>query len=495
MIEGTIKAQYARLWDYCAEVRRSNPGSTVRMKCRTVQGDDNLHFQRLYICLGGLKAGWMAGCRPILGLDGCFIKGHHKGQLLAAVAMDGNNQMYPVAYAVVESETKETWRWFLEFLNEDLQLNNSGRVGWITDKQKGLLDVLRELFPDSEHRHCVKHLHNNFKVHHKGLFLKQQMWSVAKSTTEQSFHEEMEKIKLESPTAFEWLSEKNPTHWCTTFLREETKCDMICNNMCEAFNSAIMQARDKPIITLLEMIRNYMMKRLSRKRAEIEKWKHPVGPKVFKYVEKMKSQSVYCTPVFSGNHTFQVQAGLHNQYVVDLERRTCACRKWQLVGIPCSHAMSVLLTSHMNPFDYVDAYCKKETYVKAYQLMIYGLNGPKLWPRSENLPVQCPEFKKQRGRPKKSRNLQSDEVRKGGTIKLRKNYYIGRCGLCGQVGHNRRQCSKRGQSSQATDSSQPTATTTQPRATSTEPAAPTPCGEAPASASTTDPPRRKKKVT
>ncbi|KAL5566925.1 hypothetical protein UlMin_030089 [Ulmus minor] len=108
MIEGTIKAQYARLWDYCAEVRRSNPSSTVRMKCRTVRGDDNPHFQRLYICLGSLKAGWRAGCRPILGLDGCFIKGHHKGHLLAAVGVDGNNQMYPVAYVVVESETKET---------------------------------------------------------------------------------------------------------------------------------------------------------------------------------------------------------------------------------------------------------------------------------------------------------------------------------------------------------------------------------------------------
>ncbi|KAL5557490.1 hypothetical protein UlMin_039726 [Ulmus minor] len=112
--------QYARLWDYYAEVRRSNPGSTVQMKCRTVRGDDNPHFQRLYICLGNLKASWRTGCRPILGLDGCFIKGHHKGQLLAAVGVDGNNQMYPVAYAVVESETKETWRWFSEFLNEDL---------------------------------------------------------------------------------------------------------------------------------------------------------------------------------------------------------------------------------------------------------------------------------------------------------------------------------------------------------------------------------------
>ena len=132
------------------------------------------------------------------------------------------------------------------------------------------------------------------------------------------------------------------------------KCDMIRNNMCEASNSAIMQARDMPIITLLEMIRNYMIKRLSKQRAEIEKWKHLVGPKVFKYVEKMKSLSMYCTPVFSGNNTFQVLAGLQNQYVVDLEGRTCACRKWQLVGIPCNHAMSVIMTSHMNPFEYVN---------------------------------------------------------------------------------------------------------------------------------------------
>ncbi|KAL5559251.1 hypothetical protein UlMin_035462 [Ulmus minor] len=390
MIEGTIKEQYARLWDYCAELKRANPGSTVQMK-------------------------------PIIGLDGCFIKGHHKGQLLAAIGVDANNQMYPIAYAIVESETRDSWRWFLELLNVDLQLNNSGHVSWITDKQKGLLDVLRDLFLDSEHRHCVKHLHNNFKVHHKGLFLQQLMWSAAKSTTTQSFRQEMEKMKVDSPSAFEWLAAKDPSHWSRAFLREGAKCDMLCNNMCEAFNSAIVQARDKPIITLLEMVRTYMMKRLTRKRAEIEKWKHPVGPKVYRYVEKIKSLSVYCTPTFSGNNTFQVE----------------------LVGIPCVHAMAVITTCNMNPYDYVDSYYKKESYIKAYQPVIYGLNGPKMWPTTGNLPVQCPDFTKQRGRPKKSRNLQGDEVKKGGTLKLRKNYYVGRCGICGERGHNKRSCSKR----------------------------------------------------
>ena len=45
-----------------------------------------------------------------MGLDGSFIKGHHKGQLLTAVGVDPNNQMYHIAYTLVEFECEETWR-------------------------------------------------------------------------------------------------------------------------------------------------------------------------------------------------------------------------------------------------------------------------------------------------------------------------------------------------------------------------------------------------
>ena len=94
---------------------------------------------------------------------------------MTVVGVDPNNQMYPIAYIIVESETRETWTWFLDFLGEDLCLNNDHGLSWISDKQKGLLNAIVEMFPHSEHRHCVKHLHNNFKVHHKGLLLKQAM--------------------------------------------------------------------------------------------------------------------------------------------------------------------------------------------------------------------------------------------------------------------------------------------------------------------------------
>jgi hypothetical protein len=78
------------------------------MKVDRLVPDIPAKFQRLYLSLATMKSGFLAGCRPIIGLDGCFLKGPHKGQLLAAISKDSNNQMYPLAFAVVEAEMNES---------------------------------------------------------------------------------------------------------------------------------------------------------------------------------------------------------------------------------------------------------------------------------------------------------------------------------------------------------------------------------------------------
>jgi hypothetical protein len=64
------------------------------------------------------------------------LKGEHGGQLMAAVGQDGNNQMFPIAYAVVEAETKESWQWFLNLLLEDLNIVQHNQYAFISDQQK-----------------------------------------------------------------------------------------------------------------------------------------------------------------------------------------------------------------------------------------------------------------------------------------------------------------------------------------------------------------------
>lgn len=49
-----------------------------------------------------------AGCRPLNGLDGCFLKGPIKGQMLCAIGHNGNENIYPVAFVDVEVETKDS---------------------------------------------------------------------------------------------------------------------------------------------------------------------------------------------------------------------------------------------------------------------------------------------------------------------------------------------------------------------------------------------------
>lgn len=94
------------------------------------------------MCLGALKQGFLARCRPFLGVDGCHLTGPFKGILLQAVGVDGNNCTYPVAYAVVEGETKETWKWLFELLSEDLNIYSQPHFTFMSDQQKVIFMIV-----------------------------------------------------------------------------------------------------------------------------------------------------------------------------------------------------------------------------------------------------------------------------------------------------------------------------------------------------------------
>ncbi|KAL0448101.1 UNVERIFIED_CONTAM: hypothetical protein Slati_1938000 [Sesamum latifolium] len=124
LIKGDVKEQYNRLYDYCHTVVKHNPGSSLFMKLNKELNPPVL--QRMYFCLKGMKDGFLDGCRPIIGLDGCFLKGLYKGQLLAAIGRDPNENIYPIAFAFVEVEKFDSWLWFLRLLLRDIGSQEKG---------------------------------------------------------------------------------------------------------------------------------------------------------------------------------------------------------------------------------------------------------------------------------------------------------------------------------------------------------------------------------
>ncbi|KAG8376081.1 hypothetical protein BUALT_Bualt09G0026400 [Buddleja alternifolia] len=182
-LEGSPDEHFALLWDYASEIERSNPGSTVII----------------------------GGCGPIIGVDGCHLKGPYKGVLLTAVSVDPNNNIYPIACVVVAKECTDTWNWFFTIFKIDVNIENDSDYTFMSDKQKGLIIAFQQVFPNSHHRFCVRHLHSNFKIAgFRGLAFKDAFWKAAKATTPNEFSRKMDEMRALIDEDADWFNDKPP---------------------------------------------------------------------------------------------------------------------------------------------------------------------------------------------------------------------------------------------------------------------------------------------
>ena len=97
----------------------------------------------------------------MIGLDGCWFKGANNGNLLYAIGRDANNQMYPIAWAVVDRENNNNWDWFCDLLSRDIQVGDGKDWVFISNQQKGILNAVQKWAPEAEHRNCARHIYAN----------------------------------------------------------------------------------------------------------------------------------------------------------------------------------------------------------------------------------------------------------------------------------------------------------------------------------------------
>ncbi|XP_038722029.1 uncharacterized protein LOC120014182 [Tripterygium wilfordii] len=404
---GNCMKKYGKLRDYAEELIHSNPGTTVSLLTD----------------------------RPVLGIDGCFLKGLVKGEMLTAIGRDGNNQMFPVAWAVVLVENTETWTWFQNLLR--LDLGTAEGEGWtlISDRQKGLVGAVADTWSKAEHRFCCRHLYANWCETHSSRHLKNLFWSIAKSTNKSDFEEKFKELEKVHPAAAKDLMLVASKYWCKAFFSTWSKCDSCDNNLCEAFNGTIVEARSKSIISMLEDIRRAIMKRFKDKRVGVNSWRHDYGPLIHKKVQHNVNESHVWVADWNGGGSYEVRSG-RSQYVVRLRHVECTCGAWQLSGIPCPHAIRAIHDNGEKPEDYINLWYKTNTYLRAYQKPLEPIRVENMWPKSMQDVVVPPKLRRMPGRPKKKRRREQHEV----TLKnkLSRTEMLVTCRVCKGKGHNAR---------------------------------------------------------
>ncbi|RYR22573.1 hypothetical protein Ahy_B03g067871 [Arachis hypogaea] len=204
------------------------------------------------------------------------------------------------------------------------------------------------------------------------------MWRFAKATHWKEWEKEMQIIRTINVDAHKHLNAIPPRFWSRSRFNFHSKCDTLVNNMCESFNGAIVESREKPIVTMLEDIRVYLMIRWAVNRERIKNFNGTLLPRIRMKLERRGRSAGEWRPYWSAAQTYEVVNGL-NKFAVDFSAHECSCRKWQLSGIPCTHAISCINFKGLDIDAFVDDCYKKAAYVKCYDSVINPLNGQDLW--------------------------------------------------------------------------------------------------------------------
>ncbi|GJW71938.1 crooked neck-like protein 1 [Tanacetum coccineum] len=388
-IRGDHVLQYSMLRDYVVELQSTNPNTTVKIafKRNTDPSLPTRVFQRIYVCLGALKLSFRACRRDLLGLDGAFMKGTFPGQCLG----------------------------------DDIDLHPNSNFTFISDRQKGIIPAIKTVYP------------------------------VASAANVRDFEKCMLELKTMNPKAHEWLNKIPAEHWARSHFSGRAKSDLLLNNICEVFNGKIVGGRDKPVITLLEYIREYCMKRIVNVQGVIDKCTGPLTPTATRIMESIKKEAYFMKVQWNRANKYQVSGSLGDQ-CVDVVSMTCSCRKWELTGIPCKHVVAACWNMALNdraapPLEtWVNPCYWLSTWKETYSHKIQPICGTNYWDKS-TCPTTLlpPKHHVQVGRLKKKRKRSKHEdepfvkdgklSRKGRTIT---------CQSCRNIRHNNATCKGQG---------------------------------------------------
>ena len=102
LINGDEQLQYGVLRDYAQMISIVDKGSKVILQTEMVDETSQPKFKRMYVRFNAQKVGFLGRCKPFIGLDGCHIKHRFDKQILSPTTKDANDNIFPVAMAVVE---------------------------------------------------------------------------------------------------------------------------------------------------------------------------------------------------------------------------------------------------------------------------------------------------------------------------------------------------------------------------------------------------------
>jgi hypothetical protein len=418
------------------------PDSVIDIDVRVEDG--KIFFSRFFCAFGPCLQGFREGCRPYISVDSTALNGRWNGHLPSATSVDGHNWMYPLAFGFFESETKDSWTWFMTQLRK--AIGDLPILAVCSDACKGLTAAVEHVFPNAEKRECFRHLMQNYVKHFGGS---EHMYPAARAYRPEVFEHHYANVAA-IPEVHKWLEDWHGLLWYRSCFNQAIKCDYITNNIAEVFNNWIKDFKDLPVCELADKIRVMVMELFFRRRRIGDRLPGKILPSVIN-VLKARTRGLGHLSLVKGDHySAEVRDinNIHSRHIVKADQHYCSCLEWQHTGKPCQHGLVVIIAQQFKDVrmeDFVDEYFSVQKFRKAYERMIEQLGDKSFWPKAAMFEeMHAPLGKRAVGRQRKNRIrgiLEGGSKKKpkvGETEKERK-LIRGKfkCPNCGELGHRK----------------------------------------------------------
>ncbi|CAH9087566.1 unnamed protein product [Cuscuta europaea] len=378
---GNWEASYNELPMLLESIQFSNPGTVVHLQSQQAGTPDTSEFRRMFWSFKASIDGFRF-CLPVVSVDGTHLYGKYKGVLLVVVAMNANREIFPLAYAVVESENADSWSWFFARVMRDV-VGNHRSVCIISDRHAGIesaFRALRELrSPQVSKRYCLRHIRSNFMTKFRNAELKKLCWQAGSTPTEQEFHDCMQQIRDINESAFLYLNEIPVEMWALSY-DDGKRYGILTTNLSESFNNVLKGCRTLPITALVKATFDKVVQLFADRRNAGIMW-HQAG---FLYPQNIwkdvleRSQRRYHTTIVPHNRTtgiYSVAIGSHDPVTIDLTRQECGCEYWKQNGMPCVHAYAVCRFLKITVDSLIPAVYSLNAYIRTYTSDIMPINN------------------------------------------------------------------------------------------------------------------------
>ncbi|KAH0743264.1 hypothetical protein KY290_031257 [Solanum tuberosum] len=269
--------------------------------------------------------------------------------LLSVVVQDTENHVYPIVFCVVDKENDAYWTFFFEKLKEIIV--DESDFCFISDRHKSIANGIVNVYNHAHHRYyCMRHLGENLRInHHCGDYL-YLYYNAAKAYSLEEFDNYFVEFKNKCPAAaivleydigFEnWSREHFPGN----------RYDVMTTNIAKSVNAMLIDEREYSVASIFNSIAKRFGELFRERHAYILK---SVGNQMVPSAEKIarkkmiEGDSVYVENVTGDGNQFTVFGAGVTAYV-DLLEKSCSCREYDLIKIPCAHAMADLRSKHGN---------------------------------------------------------------------------------------------------------------------------------------------------